>query len=314
MSKKIKVSVISTTLNESKTIVALLSSLAAQTYAPAEIIIVDAESTDDTVAKVADFAKRSSLPIRVYTKHGNRSIGRNFAITKSSQELVAITDAGCIPEKNWLFELLKTEQETHEKVIAGFYKGIARTSFESAVIPYALVMPDRVDEKNFLPATRSMLLEKSVWKKIGGFNESLSDNEDYAFARKLVRQGIGIAFSRHAVVVWQPRSNLRDFFWMIFRFARGDAKAKLFRMKVLLIFARYTILLVASLIVIFYLDAKQLLRLLVPLGVLYSLWAIDKNVRYVPKGWMWLPVLQVVSDLAVMAGTISGTSVRKTSE
>ena len=38
----------------------------------------------------------------------------------------------------------------------------------------------------------------------------------------------------------------------------------------------------------------------------YSLWAIRKNIRYVSAGWMWLPILQVVSDLAVILGSLSG--------
>jgi glycosyltransferase involved in cell wall biosynthesis len=299
-------SVIITTYNEAKTITKLLRALEKQTLLPAEVIIADANSPDGTHAVITAFAKKSSLKITLLSKVGNRSIGRNAAIRKAKNKLIAITDAGCIPEKNWLEQLVSKYVQTGAPVIAGFYKGVSATPFEEAVIPYALVMPDRVDEQNFLPATRSMLLTKTVWQELGGFDEALSDNEDYDFARRLQKEKVSIAFAQNAVVAWQPRSNLRDFFYMLFRFARGDAAAGLFRPKVAILFLRYILLLLASFAILYFLEPKFVLKLWVPLGVLYSLWAIDKNVRYVPKGWLWLPVLQFTADTAVMVGTVTG--------
>lgn len=304
------ISIVITTYNEAKTIGTLLRALEQQTVPPTEVIIVDANSSDGTREIIKKFAKKSSLKIILISKAGNRSIGRNLAIQKAKYPLIAITDAGCIPAKSWLEELVKKQSETKASVIAGYYKGIAATPFEQAVIPYALVMPDRVDEKTFLPATRSMLLTKKVWEQLGGFDELLSDNEDYDFARRLQKGKILIAFAQNAVVAWQPRSNLRDFFYMLFRFARGDAAAGLFRPKVAILFLRYILLLLASLSIAIVLEPKFVLKLWVPLGVLYSIWAVDKNVRYVPKGWLWLPTLQFAADAAVMAGTLSGLMMR----
>ncbi len=300
------ISIVITTYNEAKTIGTLLRALEQQTLLPAEIIIVDAKSPDGTHAVIATFAKKTSLKIILFSKAGNRSVGRNTAIYKAKYSLIAITDAGCIPDKNWLKALVAKQSETKASVIAGYYKGIAATPFEQAVIPYALVMPDRVDEQNFLPATRSMLLTKKVWEQLGGFDELLSDNEDYDFARRLQKGKISIAFAQNAVVAWQPRSNLRDFFYMLFRFARGDAAAGLFRPKVAILFLRYILLLLASLAIAIILEPKFVLKLWVPLGVLYSIWAVDKNVRYVPKGWLWLPTLQFTADAAVLVGTTIG--------
>lgn len=304
------VSVIITTFNESRTIVTLLQALERQTLPPAEIIIVDADSPDGTGDTVTQFTKKSSLNIRLFSLTGNRSVGRNLALQKAKYSLLAITDAGCIPEKNWLEQLVKKQLKTQAAVIAGYYKGIATTSFEEASMPYTLVMPDRVNENTFLPATRSMLMTKAVWQQLKGFDESLSDNEDYDFARRLQQQKISIAFAKNAIVSWQPRSNLRDFFSMLFRFARGDAQAGLFRPKVALLFLRYVLLIGASLVILYFLEPKFVLKLWVPLGVLYGMWAVDKNVRYAPKSWLWLPVLQYTADAAVLAGTLAGLATR----
>ena len=65
-------------------------------------------------------------------------------------------------------------------------------------------MEDKIKEE-FLPATRSMAFRKEVWKKIGGFDENLSHNEDYAFANKIKKLGFKIKFVQDAVVNWIPR-------------------------------------------------------------------------------------------------------------
>ena len=93
--------------------------------------------------------------------------------------------------------------------------------------------------KEFLPATRSMALTKSIWKKAGRFDEQLSHNEDYAFANKLNVIGARVEFCKDAIVNWMPGKNLKQAFVMFFRFALGDAEAKIFRDKVVYIFLRY---------------------------------------------------------------------------
>lgn len=293
-----KVSLIITVLNEEQTIESLLDSIVSQTILPNEVIIVDGGSTDSTLNKIRSFSKKNKkINIIVKQKKGNRSIGRNYAISLSNSKIIVITDAGCELEKNWLKELLKIYTKTKSTVVAGYYSAKPEDDFQRAVVPYVLVMPDKVDEKNFLPATRSMLIEKEIFNTMGGFDEILSDNEDYAFSKKLESKKINIAFARKAIVYWKPRKDLSAFYNMIFRFARGDAFAKIFRPKVFLIFLRYFVF-----IFLFFYSLKLFLALI----CFYTSWAIQKNKKYVDSGWKYLPVLQFVSDIAVMHGTIIG--------
>lgn len=299
------VSVIVTVLNEEKTIQSLVDALAVQLELPSEVIIIDGGSSDRTLHLLQAAKEKFPVPLRIQQKRGNRSVGRNVAVSLSSQQIIAVTDAGCIPQSNWLSELCKIHKQSNSPVIAGYYSGVATTPFEEAVIPYALVMPKNIDEKKFLPATRSMLFEKKIWVTLGGFDESLSDNEDFAFANKLVAKKIQITFARTAVVLWKPRSTLSSFYWMIFRFARGDMQAKIIRFKVLVIFARYVLVII--LYAVLYTDNSFLTNTLLLIGCsIYASWAVLKNIRYVPQGWYWLPVLQVVSDIAVLHGSIAG--------
>ncbi len=293
-----KVSLIVTVLNESKTIRVLLESILQQTLKPNEVLVVDGGSTDDTVKIIKRFSQENpQLHLQVKIKKGNRSVGRNYAIQLAKYELIAITDAGCVLEKKWLKALVLKYTESKAPVIAGYYAAKPETDFQKAVVPYVLVMPDRIDPQNFLPATRSMLIEKRLFKEMGGFDEKLSDNEDYDFAKKLVKQKIKISFAQRAVVFWEPRKTLHEFYTMIFRFARGDIFAKIIRPKVILIFLRYIIF------VLLFLVSK---KLFLGLFALYCFWAIQKNKKYVGGGYKYLPLLQLTSDIAVMHGSFQG--------
>lgn len=302
------VSLIVTTLNEASTIESLLLSIKHQSLLPNEVIIVDGGSQDGTVKKITDFSRNHpKLAIKTTTKPGNRSIGRNTAIQMARYSLIAITDAGCTLDKHWLETLLKTHQATHNPVVAGYYSAKPATQFQAAVVPYVLVMPDAVDPATFLPATRSLLIERSTFFEVGGFDESLSDNEDYAFAKELQRKSVAIAFAKNAVVYWQPPRRLKNFFTMLFRFARGDIYAGIIRPKVLLLFARYLVAITLFLAaLIFQAPLGTVFFLAILFATLYCFWAVLKNIRYAPKAWYWLPVLQFTADGAVLSGSLLG--------
>ncbi len=296
--------VIITTYNESDNIVALLKHLKRQHTPAQQIIIVDNCSQDKTAQLILEFAQKNpQLKIQLISQKTTRSQARNLAIQKSQADLIAITDAGCLPHSDWLTKLVNCYQQQSKKlkdkniVIAGFYQGLAKTAFEQAVIPYALVMPDRLNLTTFLPATRSLLLPKKVWQTLGGFNEKLNFSEDYEFAQRLVKQQIKIVVEPTAIVDWLPRKNFLQFLNMIFNFAKSDMLAKTYRPKVALIFLRYLL----GIALFFY---QPYLGLTVIL--LYLMWAIKKNYRYAKQAWFYLPLLQIGADWAVMSGTITG--------
>jgi glycosyltransferase involved in cell wall biosynthesis len=294
--KKEMLSLIVTVFNEATTIENFLLSVQKQSLVPGEVIIVDAQSTDCTADLISNFAKNTSLNIRFFIKQGNRSIGRNLAVRKSRGKYVAITDAGCILDKDWLKELWRTQCESQEPVVAGYYWGVANSVFQEATIPYFLVMPERIKEKEFLPATRSMLIKKSLWQKMGGLDEALNYNEDYHLAKRLKNQQVKIAFSNKAIVYWLPPKNLGQFCQKIYFFAKGDAAASLIRSKVYLIFLRYLIFFG---ILLFFPNNYLIFWLM----GLYLLWAMLKNVKYCPRSFFYLPILQLLADWLVMLGT-----------
>lgn len=300
-----KVSLVITVLNEVNFIAHLLESIELQTKLPDELVIVDGSSNDGTLDLIRTFATKSKLNIKIFERKGNISVGRNYGISKAQFSLIASTDAGCRLDPDWLKYLIAAHQKSHAQVIAGYALGDPSTRFEEAVVPYVLVMPDRVRPNTYLPATRSMLFEKKVWQQLGGFDESLAVSEDFAFAHKLVSSGVQIYFEKKAIVYWKPRSDYSSFLKMIFNFAQYDVRAGIYRPKVYLIFVRYFISIVVILIILMKSTLLTFYFILLAF-LLYSFWSITKNKRYVPNGWFYLPSLQLGSDFAVMLGSLYG--------
>ena len=301
------ISLICTVLNEKKTILSLLKSISTQSRLPNEVIIVDGGSSDGTF-EILKKARRTfpHLKLRIYRHSSGRSAGRNFAIQKAGFNTIAITDAGCVLDTDWLQELAKMLLRTGADVVSGYYRAEPETPFEEAVVPYVLVMPDQLDPLSFLPATRSMLLKKSVFETVGFFDETLEVSEDYEFAHRLKRASIERVFAQEATVIWKPRQNLLSFFRMVVSMSKGDVLGGVIRPKALLVVVRYVFFVLLFLLGLYVMSAHYFLLLGVSLG-LYSLWAIWKNHTYVSaKAYGWLLVLQFTADIGVLLGMVQG--------
>ncbi len=313
--KKIKTSLVITVLNEAETILSLLEAIIKQKKLPHEVIIVDGGSKDETTGIIEDFIqdlpalsqKKLNFTLKILPQ-SNRSQARNWAITQAKYGLIAITDAGCIPQPGWLKNLVKKYQQTQADVVGGYFYGLPATPFEQAVVAYTLQMPDQIKPDQFIPTTRSVLITKQTWKKLNGFDEKLSLNEDFDFFYRAKQEELKFAFAGEALVGWLPRKNLVEFAKMIFNFAQGDIEAGILRPKVQLLFGRYLLVITAVLSLIIFTQV-EIIRLIIIISfwlAIYLIWAVNKNVKYVPQGWYWLPILQLTADAAVMAGSLTG--------
>ncbi len=298
-------SLIITTKNEEKSIRKLLDSICGQTKKSTEIIIADAGSIDATRSIIRSYQRKLPLRLVELDAGTNRAIGRNRAIEAAKYEAILITDAGCELDRHWVEEMLKAFAVPGTQVVAGYYKGYGRNVFERCQIPYVLVMPDRYNPATFLPATRSMGMQKKVWKEMGGFTPAFRYAEDYIFARTLKDKKYKITPAPRAIVTWSARSSLASFSRMIREHAQGDAFSGAWRTKVALVFARYILFL---LLLLFGLFQFTFFYLFVCLFILYLLLSIRKNYHYIREreAFVYLPILQFVSDVDVIFGTLSG--------
>ena len=298
-----KTSFITTVFNEEETIKKFLDSLYEQSVLPDEIVLVDAHSTDQTAKIIQEyFDNHKEIPSKLIIKKCNRAVGRNEAIEQATGEIILCSDAGCVLGKQWIKHLVEKFDEKHIDVVSGYYKPTMHTVFERCLATYTCVMPDKIDPKHFLPSSRSIAFKKSAWEKVKGYPEWLNTCEDLVFAKKLQVKGFHFVFAEHAIVHWAQQKTFLQAYKQFFSYAKGDGNARYIRPQVPFLYGRYFL---ALLLIPLFLSQPFIFLCLL---LLYTLWAIGKNYRYV-KHWQaiyLLPALQIVADIAVLSGTTLG--------
>ncbi len=294
-----KTSFIATIFNEENNIKDLITSLLNQTKKIDEIIFVDNNSTDKTREIIKSYKN-----IKLLKYSGNRSKGRNFGIEHASGDIILVSDSGCILDKNWVKNITSGFKNEDISVVSGYYLPICNSIFQKCLATYTCVMPDKLNENTYLPSSRSIAFKKSAWKTIGGYPKNLSTCEDLIFAVRLKKHNFHFILVKDALVYWQQRKNLLSAFSQFFSYAKGDGKARYVRAQTPYLYLRYIVA-----VLLFYFSFKEhFLTLFIVLGSLYFFWAIYKNYVYIKSLYaiIYLPLLQLTSDIAVLAGMTVG--------
>lgn len=227
-SQDLQVSLIATVLNEASRADEWLDSLLQQTTHPSELIIVDGGSTDKTVELLHKFAKKAPFRVKILIEPGvNIAKGRNIAIQNSSSEIIACSDFGCILEKKWLENLIKpflVDSTIH--VSFGFSRPVDDTSIYAKILFSKI---DELDPQSYLPSSRNLAFRKSVWEKVNGYPEWLTDaGEDTLFDLQIKSLEYNWCFTPEATVSWHGPANKKKLLRLIRRYATGDGEAGIF--------------------------------------------------------------------------------------
>ncbi len=216
--------IVATVRNESSTIRAFVDSLIGQNRAPDEILIVDGASTDGTLEILQEYEQRGSL--RVISQPCNIAEGRNLGIGAAKGTHLAITDAGCRVDPDWLARIDRCfASDSRPDVVAGNFRFETHSRFEEAVVK-ATFQPNRddTDAARFYPSSRSVAFSKDAWTRAGGYPEWLYAAEDTLFNIRLRQLGLRFAFCRDAIVQWRPRETWRALARQRINFSRGNAR------------------------------------------------------------------------------------------
>lgn len=216
------VSLVVTSFNEVRNVLAWCKSLLAMDTWPSEIIVADSDSTDGTVDEL-----RRCLDghLHLVILHGRCSIseGRNKAISAAANENVVITDFGVTFDRSWL-------RNMHSVLVTNDWAGgcyiiTAGNPIQNAFARLFDVEPERLVEASFLPSSRSFGVRRSVFIAANGYDTSLVLGEDTALVSKLRGLGLRYQLARNAVVHWHPRESLHAIYVQNYRYAYWDGRA-----------------------------------------------------------------------------------------
>lgn len=209
--ERLSISVIIPAHNEEKTLGICLESLARMTY-PAEcleVIVVDNGSTDRTREVAESFSKRLNLKV-LEKRDGTISAVRNWGARAARGEIFAFTDADCEVPRDWLTQAALWPSP---KIgIAGAHGLIPQNSSWVARAWYQDVAARKAGEVAYVP-TLDLLVPRSVFFNVGGFDESIQTNEDFEFCQRVRAAGLKILGRPEiAVVHWGTPQNLGAFY------------------------------------------------------------------------------------------------------
>ncbi|MFM2337669.1 MAG: hypothetical protein RL115_862 [Bacteroidota bacterium] len=197
----INVSLVIPVFNETDSIISLLESVEQQTLQPTEVVIVDGESTDDTVFKIQNFIFTKSNYTLLQPGRAMPGRGRNIGTAAAKYHWIAYTDAGIKLDINWLKNLAETANLHKEaSIVYGNYHPIVETAFDkAAVINY--VSPLRNGE-NRGKSIASCLVKKEVWNRVEGFPDWRAA-EDLIFMEKAEKAGFTFVYCPAAIIHWK---------------------------------------------------------------------------------------------------------------
>ncbi|MCX6742161.1 MAG: glycosyltransferase [Candidatus Pacearchaeota archaeon] len=303
MKRKLKVSFISTVLNEEENLEKFLESLLNQSVKPDEVILVDGGSKDKTLEIMRLYQKKSKIPFRIIIKKGaNIADGRNIAINSAKYGLIFVSDAGCIINKDWINETLKFFPEND--VVAGSYKAIIKNDFEFF---QSLIVIKKIDRPSRM-SSRNICFKKACWKKAGGYPEKCLTGEDTKFNISLIENKCKIVTNQRKDISWEMRPTIKKFFKQFYKYGEGDriqGNLKKLRLNGLMVisFWIYCLALIVMLIV------NSLIFLILLVSPIISLLII--SVRYFFKtkrisALYYIPLLELTKRVSYVLGATFG--------
>ena len=182
------VSVVVPTRNSARTLGRLLRSLQAQSYPAIEIVVVDNDSSDDTLSIASEYADI------LVTRGPERSAQRNQGVALSSGEYVLILDSDMVVAPATVAACVAAAQETHAA---------------------AVVVPERTMGSGFLARCRALerrcyegdptieaarFFTRHAFTSFGGYDNTLTGPEDWDLPARMKRSSEVVSRAKDALI------------------------------------------------------------------------------------------------------------------
>ncbi len=198
--------------NDEVNIARCLSSLTrlAAPYVLLEVIVVDNGSTDRTLEIVNDYL--GALPLTILVRPGLFiSALRNLGASIAKGTWIAFLDSDCEVRANWLDWAQKTIASGWGNVFGSFYE-IPEDSSWVATYWYGERERKHGGEISYLPAG-DLFFRGDVFRKLGGFDESIQTNEDVEVCQRARTAGFPVVcVPELSVIHWGTPQTIGQFF------------------------------------------------------------------------------------------------------
>jgi glycosyltransferase involved in cell wall biosynthesis len=296
-----KVSLVATVKDGGEHVGQFVASIRGQTRAPDEVVIVDGGSTDGTLDTLW-----ATPGVTVIEEPGaNIARGRNVAIAAATHDVIAVSDADCVLEPEWLERLLEPIERGAD-VSMGAYRPRVDGFFQACASAVAVPEPEELRAERFMPSSRSVAFRRDAFLDAGSYPERLDRGEDMYLNLRWREAGARMELAPDAVVEWRVRPTLAEHWRQYAEYARYDAIGGMYSKRHALRFAVYgtAVLAIAG-------RRGKLVKLGALAGAMYAAKPIRRAMRRLPPpqrgaALVAVPALMALTDLAKMAGYLRG--------
>lgn len=228
------VTVIIPAYNEAAHLGACLESVLSQKHTNLQIVVVDANSSDGTTDIVRE--RMAEDPRIELVHHARRNIpsSLNVALTRARGTWLVRVDAHSTIGPTYVGTAVERLRESQWSGVGGRKDGVGSTDAGRAI---AVAMASRLGVGNsvyhFGTAAQEVdhlafgAYPVDVVRQMGGWDETLTANEDFEFDHRLREAGHHLLFDPALVIAWQCRQSVPDLFDQYRRYGRGKVDVAL---------------------------------------------------------------------------------------
>lgn len=190
-------SIIIPTLNEQKCLPNLLSDLANQTFQDFEVIIVDGNSEDKTIKKAEKFSKRFQKLNIITSPTRHVCFQRNFGFNKAKANWAIFMDADSRIPPYFVQGIKYRVEATNPDILTTWAKPDTNHRKDQAVMTASnLFIEAQKTTNNPYCLEAMMCFKKNAFKRLKGFDDSLSWGEGSDLLRRAVKKNLSFEVAR----------------------------------------------------------------------------------------------------------------------
>jgi glycosyltransferase involved in cell wall biosynthesis len=210
-----KASVIIPTYQGAHKILNVLNSLLNQTETAFEIIVVVDGSSDNTLELITPYENRIKNFRIVVQKNSGRSCTRNRGASEAQSDILIFYDDDMIPNVNSIKQHVNFHEERPGCLLGGNQMEVYSDG-NSDIQNYKVQLSEKwisrypsgaskVDIENLFFTSANCSIQKVTFNQLKGFDERLTDTEDFDLAYRAIKAGISVFFDKSNKAIHNER-------------------------------------------------------------------------------------------------------------
>lgn len=191
-----------------------------------EVIFVDNQSDDGSRELIAAAAPVFDFRLASYSERKSSYGARNLGVRMARGHILAFTDADCIPEPQWLAEIVRFYDGSGNQ--DAVLSGDVTFFFADPLSPWEhfdrnVHMQNAARAASHEIATANMAVPLESFRRIGDFEEVLS-GADYAWSARAAKESLRVVFLAEARVLHPTRGSFIEMRRKLDRIAYGQGE------------------------------------------------------------------------------------------